>query len=52
MPQGHLSGSLEKACNHHTYLNKRGSVYDKQEKESKSEIKNLVLGRKRESSMA
>jgi hypothetical protein len=26
--KGHLSGSLEKACNL-TYLNKRGSVYDK-----------------------
>jgi hypothetical protein len=31
MPQGHLSGRLEKACNH-TYLNKRKSVYDEQER--------------------
>jgi hypothetical protein len=49
MPQGHLSGSLEKACNH-TYLNKWGSYYDKQEKDS--EIKGPVSRRKRELSMA
>jgi hypothetical protein len=53
MPQGHLSGSWRKACNH-TKLNKRGSVNDKLEKawgkswEKKKRVKyGLSISRKK-----